>query len=259
MRRAYVDISEGQVHYRTGGRGDNILLLHKTSMSSMEYSKIMPTLAESYRVVAMDTLAYGESDKPPMGYNIEDYARSVVNFLNVLGIKKTNIIGHLTGAAIAVEVAALHPELLEKLVLVSCPYYDPEVRKARLSDHTFGIEEIREDGSHLIDIWNRYRKIAPQAKAENLQRTILGHLMAGPRSHDGHLAVFRYNIEKRLPLIKSPTLLIYDTVGDQFHSRIEATKRLIPDCYVKIIEGGADLIPLERPDEFIQAILDFMK
>ena len=46
----------------------------------------------------------------------------------------------------------------------------------------------------------------PNARAENIQKTILGYLLAGPRAHDGHQAVFRYRIEKRLSKIHCPTL-----------------------------------------------------
>ncbi len=259
MKRAYVDIPEGQVHYQIGGKGEPLLLLHKTALSSREYSEVMPILAQAYRVVAMDTLGYGESDKPPPGYKIEDYARSVISFLGALGIKKTSIAGHLTGAAIAVEVAAAYPDVVDELTLVSCPYYEPEVRKARLADSTFGLEEIREDGSHLIELWRRYRTIMPEAKAENLQRTILGYLLAGPRAHNGHQAVFRYEMEQRLPLIKSPTLLITGGSSDIFHSGLEATKSLVPRCRTAVIEGGGDLIPLEKRDEFTEAVLDFLR
>lgn len=258
MKRAYSDIPEGQIHYQTAGEGDPLLLLHKTSMSSMEYSKVMPILARTYRVVAMDTLGYGESDKPPFDFNIEDYARSVVKFLGALGIRKTSIVGHHTGASIAVELAVAYPDLVDKLILVGCPYYEPQVREARLKDPAFGFEEIKEDGSHLIDIWQRYRAIMPSAKLENLQKTVLGYLMAGRKAHAGHQAVFRYEMGKRLPLIKSPVLLVTGGSQDIFHNRLEATRSLIPRCQTLVIEGGANLIPLEKPCEFTQAILDFL-
>ena len=76
--------------------------------------------------------------------------------------------------------------------------------------------------------------------------------------HDGHYAAFRYEMEKRLPLIKSPTLLIGGTEAP-LHDRLEAVRSLIPRCQLVIIEGGGDLLPLERTDECLKAVLEFLK
>jgi len=228
-------------------------------MSSEEYSEVLPIFSKTHFAVAMDTPGYGNSGGPPRRFDIEDYSTTVMEFLRALGIKKTSIVGHLTGASIGVEVAASHPNLVEKLVLASCPYYHPSMLEERLSVFNFGLEEIREDGSHLVDLWQRYRTIMPQAKPENLQKTILGYLLAGPRAHDGHQAVFRYRVENRLPLLKCPTLLISGGDKDIFHERMEVTKGLIPDCRTRVIDGGGDLIPLEKPAEFAEVTLDFLQ
>jgi pimeloyl-ACP methyl ester carboxylesterase len=56
MKRAYVDIPEGQVHYRTDGSGPVLLLLHRVPTSSALFIKVIPILAKHYRVIAMDIL-----------------------------------------------------------------------------------------------------------------------------------------------------------------------------------------------------------
>jgi pimeloyl-ACP methyl ester carboxylesterase len=259
LKKGYADTPNGQIHYRFDGSGPALLLLHKTSMSSNEYSEVLPIFSKTHFTVAMDTPGYGNSDEPAHFSTIEDHSATVLEFFRALGIKKIRIVGHLTGASIAVEVAASHPDLVEKLVLASCPYYHPDVLQERLSLFNFGLEEIREDGSHLLELWRRYRTIMPQAKPENLQRTILGYLLAGPRAHEGHQAVFRYKVENRLPLLKCPTLLLSGGEKDIFHERMEVTKALIPDCRTQVIDGGGDLIPLEKPAEFAEVTLDFLQ
>ena len=47
MKRAYVDIPEGQIHYRVEGKGDPILLLHAAVTSSNEYTRVIPFLSKS--------------------------------------------------------------------------------------------------------------------------------------------------------------------------------------------------------------------
>lgn len=219
MKRAYADIPEGQIHYQTEGSGEPLLLLHQsTPLSSDEYAKMIPILAKTYRVIAMDTLGFGKSDAPPPLYEMPGYARSVAHFLNTLGISKTSIVGHHTGASIAVEVAAAYPKLVDKLILSGCPHYTPEMREERFKNNP----------------------------------------IARTRSENAHHAAWRYEPEKRLPLIKSPILLLSGT-KDIFYDRLEATKSLIPQCRTKIIEGGDSGIAREMPEEFAQAILEFLK
>ncbi len=258
MKRAYADIPEGQVHYQAEGSGEPLLLLHQTGISSDEYSKMMPLLGKTYRVIAMDTLGYGKSDKPPEGFQIKDYAQSVINFLKALDISRTSIVGHLTGSAIAVELAATNPDLVDKLILCDCPFYSPEMRESRLKDAKFAPWEAKADGSHLTEHWQYFKSYAPHASPESINTVLVATLEAGPRVHDGHHVLFRYEMEKRLPLLKSPTLLISGTEAP-VQERIEAAKSLIPRCRLKIIEGGGDLLPMERTDECVQAMLEFLK
>jgi len=84
-----------------------VLLLHQSPSSSEEYLEVVPYLASNFRVIAMDTLGYGLSDDPPHHYEIADYARSVISFLDALGLTKTNIVGHHTGGTIVVEIGAV--------------------------------------------------------------------------------------------------------------------------------------------------------
>lgn len=258
MKRAYIDIPEGQVHYQTDGSGEPLLLLHQTPLSSDEYAKMIPILAKTCRVVAMDTLGYGKSDVPPRRYEIPDYAQSVVSFLKALGISKTSIVGHHTGAAIAVEVAAADPGLVDKLILSGCPHYTPEMRQQRLNNPRYRPMEIREDGSHTMTIWQNYSAVYRYPSLENRQMVFVNYMMAGTRAEDAHHAIHRYDAETQLPLIKSPTLLMSGT-RDTLFERLEATKSLIPRCRAMVIEGGGPLITLEMSDEFAQAILEFLK
>ena len=62
MRRGYADTAVGQVHYREAGEGEVVVLLHQTASSSIMYYRVMPYLAGRFRVVAMDTPGFGNSD-----------------------------------------------------------------------------------------------------------------------------------------------------------------------------------------------------
>ena len=63
MKRVYVDTPEGQIYCRTNGSGEPVLLLHKASLSSEEFTEVLPLLGKKYRAIAMDVLGCGNSDQ----------------------------------------------------------------------------------------------------------------------------------------------------------------------------------------------------
>ncbi|MFC1930222.1 alpha/beta fold hydrolase, partial [Chloroflexota bacterium] len=231
--------------------------LHKTPFSSEEYLKVIPILSKRYWVVVMDTLGYGNSDQPPQGYRIEDYAQGIVHFLDALHIKKTSIVGNHTGTALGVEVAATCPERVDKLVLLGCSLYTPEEREVFLNNPKYAPIDINKDGSFLMKDWEYCLSNSPYLDLEDSFRMFVAHMMAGPRLHDAHYAAFRYEKGVKLPLVKSPTLLIYGR-EDQFCRKLEAVRDLIPRCKTRVFEKASSGIPLEKPEELAEAVFDFL-
>ena len=129
IRRGFADTPEGQIHYATVGQGKPVLLLHQTPRSWDEYRDVLPIIGQKYWAIAMDTVGFGDSYKPEKEGTIETFAEGVVAFLDAMSIPRTSIIGHHTGGVIAVEVAATHPERVEKLVLSSTLMWMPKIGK----------------------------------------------------------------------------------------------------------------------------------
>ena len=259
MKRGYIDTPEGQIHYQTDGSGQPLLMLHQACVSSDEYLPAIPILAKSCKVVAMDFPAHGNSDVPDREFTVEDYAQNVVSFLNGLGIKRTSIAGHHSGASIAVEVAVAYPEYVDKLILSGCPVYKPEVIEARLrgEDSKYQYMKITEDGAYLAKVWE-IEKAKSRPNLPIWHRMVVNHLMAGERDQDLHHAIFRYDMERRLPLIKSPTLIISGD-KDVFYDMLEYTQSMVPQSKTKVIEGGYLRPALDQPEDFAKAILEFLE
>jgi pimeloyl-ACP methyl ester carboxylesterase len=257
MKKAYADLPEGQIHYLTAGEGEPLVLLHQTPLSLDEYRDMIPFLAKSNKVIAMDSPGYGKSYRPKRKYEIKDYAQCVMIFLDSLGVKKANVVGSHTGAAIAVEASVTDPEHFEKIILSGCPIYKEGEPQRRLKDPKFQPMEIRADGSHLTQIWQIRREWDPNGQPENWNRAVIDHLMAGSAAEDAHHALWNYPISQRLPLIKHATLLISGT-EDVFFNRLEYTKSLIPRCRIQVIEGGGIVIAHSKYKEFAEAVLDFL-
>ena len=257
MTKGYANVPEGQVSYKIEGSGQPILLLHQTPWSYEEYSLMIPILAKSHRVIAMETLGYGYSDDPPREYEIEDYAKSVISFLDALHITKTSIVGHHTGSIIAAEVAAAYPERVHKLILSGLSFREPKESEQLLNEIESQMKPPAEDGSFLIDLWNMIRSYAVQKKMELLLKSFVFNIDSYIRTYDAHHAIVRYNIIPRLPLIKCPTLVLSGS-NDLFIDDIETINKAMPECQTKVIEGAGTAICLEKPEEFASTILEFM-
>ena len=123
MKRTYANIPEGQLHYRTEGNGEPLLLLHAAVSSSNEFTRVIPFMSKYYRVVVMDYLGHAESDPAPYQYQMIDHARTAVSVLYSLGIKKASILGKNAGANVAAELVINWPERVNRLVLSSAGYF----------------------------------------------------------------------------------------------------------------------------------------
>jgi non-heme chloroperoxidase len=95
-----------------------IILLHGYTDSWFSFSPVLPALATSYHVYALDQRGHGESARPAHGYAIADFAADVVAFMDAMGLPSTTLVGHSMGSFVAQQVALAAPERVARLVLI---------------------------------------------------------------------------------------------------------------------------------------------
>ena len=259
MKRGYIDTPEGQVHYRAEGNGEPLLLLHKAGLSSDEYTEMLAYLGKKYRAIAMDVLGYGNTNMPEPAPGFDDYVKNILHFLDAMKIKKTNIAGHLLGSSFAVEIAAVHPERVKKLILWDAIYLEPEVRAATQEEYRTEQMEFKLDGSHLLKVWNA-REPKPDSNLELVQRSAIEYMKSslGTASGVSHRALFSYDIEPKLAQIKCPTLLMHGSGGPLF-ARQAAVRKLIPGCQEITLENTGSFPFWEKPEKVAKVMLDFLQ
>jgi len=264
LKRGFADTVHGQIHYRSEGSGDPVVLLHITPISSDEFVLALPILGEKYRAIAMDTLGYGDSDKPPRQYTLAEYAQSVVDFLDALDIKETALVGTHTGAGIAAEVAAGFPDRVNRLVVNGYPLFTDAELALRRREVPVNLRrteplDLVADGSHLTDAWDQVAQglKLDVSHLEDVHQITTAILKSGPRNLEAHLALWDYDPALRLPRIECPTLILSSS-EDEFCARAEETSRLIPGSRVKIVPGGGLIFPFQAPEDFAQAVISFL-
>jgi pimeloyl-ACP methyl ester carboxylesterase len=261
VHRRFMDTPDGQIHYVTAGTGRPVLLLHQTPRSWDEYRDVIPILANERRVIAMDTIGYGESYKPPGRSDIEDYARGAAALLDGLGVASTAVVGHHTGAVIAMELAVSRPNQVEQLVLSACPFVDSadRDRRQRTGGHRVDHVEPKPDGTHIAELWQIRQKFYPKDRPDLLTRFVADALRAGEKIREGHGACSRYRMEEKIGRVRCPTLVTWGTQDPFAAPQGEVVARHIPGSRVSPIEGGSVAVVDEMPDAFARVVLDFLR
>jgi pimeloyl-ACP methyl ester carboxylesterase len=114
-----------RIHYRRMGAGPGMVLLHGFPQTGHMWRKVMPALAERFTVLAPDLRGYGDSDRPPGGYDKRRMAADLAQVIEALGLTPVVFVGHDRGARVGHRFALDHPSLLTRLVLLDiAPTYD---------------------------------------------------------------------------------------------------------------------------------------
>ena len=107
-------------HVVEAGSGPLVLLLHGFPQFWWAWRHQLAALPDlGLRAVAPDLRGYGASDKPPEGYDAYTLAADIAGLVRALGERKAIVVGHDWGGALAWVVAALHPDVVERLVILS--------------------------------------------------------------------------------------------------------------------------------------------
>ena len=110
-------------HVAEAGEGPLVLLLHGFPQFWWSWHHQLVSLAHAgYRAVAVDLRGYGDSDKPPRGYDGWTLSGDVAGLIKSLGERRAHLVGHGWGGMIAWTVATLQPRLVRSVTAVAAPH-----------------------------------------------------------------------------------------------------------------------------------------
>ena len=102
----------------SGGSGSAVVLIHGYTASMNWFERLTPFLAPEHRVLAVDLLGHGGSDKPGAGYGISDQANAIAEALARMGVSDATVVGHSLGGTVATALAEQSPELASRVVIL---------------------------------------------------------------------------------------------------------------------------------------------
>ena len=123
----FVELEGHWIRYSVVGGGPPVVLVHGWLLSSRIWEQLARRLAQRFTVYTLDLTGFGESDKPATGYGVRYGSRLLYSFCAHFGISRAGVIAHDLGGDMAVKLAADHPDLVGRLVLVATPADDSQI------------------------------------------------------------------------------------------------------------------------------------
>ena len=253
INRYYINVRGRRVHFRSGGAGPVVLLLHQSPQSSTAMLPLAEKLVSRYCVIAPDSPGFGLSDPLTIPtQTIEDMAHALDEFTVAVQLPPATVIGVHTGAEIALEFALRFPGKVDFLVLDGLALFNEE-ESAEILEHYLPPFTPEWDGSHLTWLWARlreqviffpwYRKNREarmhydMPDAEYLHRSFMDFMYAGDHYRGGYGAAFRYRNSAAIKDIIPPTAALYRT-GDVLESHRQRLPALPDHAWSEIIPPG---------------------
>jgi len=245
------------IRYYDVGSGPPLVLIHGLGGDADDWAFCLEALSASHRVIALDVLGFGRSDKPAIEYRISVFVDMLERFLAALGIGRAAVLGHSLGGWIAAAFALKSPDAIDNLVLVDSAGVWGDARELPVDFRVSTREHLREVFDHLFyDKSLATDTLVDLAYALHLERgdgTTIANVLANLR--DG-----REDLDRALGKLQVPTLVIW---GEQDEIIPLATgrrmQRLIANSHLAIIPNCGHLPELENPAEFVRCVLEFLQ
>jgi pimeloyl-ACP methyl ester carboxylesterase len=265
MRRDYIDTPRGQVHLRRAGAGpETILLLHQTASSGAMFERFADALlgtetGSRYSLLAPDTPGFGMSFTPADPYDLDAWAHDLVAVLDGLDITEAHVLGHHTGAAIGICVAAGFRDRVRTLTMIGALGI-PEDERAAWHAEVTGMRPSA-SGAHLAEAWWQVGHIDSQPTAyspalELQHREAVDKLRAGARWHEAYLTVFSTDVADRLTATGAPALLICGR-EDILFPYVSTTLSAKPGIAYVELDAGAYVLD-QQPELVLEPLTEFL-
>src|SRR5262245_44503181 len=256
--------------------GNPIVLIHCYTCSINWWDHLAPLLERDHRVIRVDLLGHGGSDKPSAGYSIDDQATAVAEALAKLGVVNATVVGHSLGGSVVTDLAQRSPQLASRVVIIDQAAqdgFDNESFAQRISywpiigqasDRLLHIAPKSTIRDQYDDAFAPGYDIAsgfdnPDQPVDDLRA------MTYTSYKDTHDAeqdfVDEAPLDERLATAHVPTMVIFGA-EDQIYDAPAAVARYrqsVPGVQTHLIQGAGHSPNVEKPELVAPLILAFAK
>lgn len=212
---SFTTVDDTRIRYvDTRGEGPAVVMIHGFASSLNAWDAVIPALAPGHRVVALDLKGFGWSGRPEGDYDPDTQAELVFGLLDELGVENASIVAHSWGSSVALSMAHLQPDRVDRLALYDAWVYEEQLPVFFHWSRLDGLGELlfalfyRERPADKIEMAFYDPSIIPQALVDNVEEQLdrPGTTAAALSAVRGQ----RYaEIEERYPDVTQPVLLLW--------------------------------------------------
>lgn len=117
-----VSVNGMEMYYEVSGEGDPLIVLHGAHMNIVSMGAIIPRLAETHKVYALELQGHGRTTDIDRPITYEALADDVATFMDAVGLEKADIFGYSMGGVAGLQLAIRHPDKVDHVALASIAY-----------------------------------------------------------------------------------------------------------------------------------------
>ena len=273
----FIPLRDGlRLHVREEGQPEEgssfapLLLLHGfTGSMGAWVPSSTSSLASERRVILVDLLGHGKSDKPTSSgrYSLSELLHDLADVLDALGFERADWLGYSMGGRLALAATILMPERVSRLILESAsPGLRSETERAerRRTDGKLADRLERDGIDAFVKLWMALPLFRTQRR---LDPDLIEAESARRRTNDPHalaacLRGFGTGLQPSfwsdLPEIDAPTLVIIGEEDPKFAEVGREMSGLLPDGKISPFPDADHAVHLERPTEWAWAVRSFL-
>jgi 2-hydroxy-6-oxo-octa-2,4-dienoate hydrolase len=157
-----------RTNYLEAGRGSPVVLIHGSGPGVTAYANwrlTIPALADRFRCLAPDLVGFGYTERPDgITYGVQTWADQIRGFLDAMGLDKASLVGNSLGGAIALRVAARHPDRVDRLALMGSVGVPFELTEEL--DAVWGYQPSLRNMRRIMDVFAYSRELVTDELAE---------------------------------------------------------------------------------------------
>jgi pimeloyl-ACP methyl ester carboxylesterase len=248
----WAEFEKNKVHYYDTGKGKNAIVFIHGWTCSADFWKANYNAFPEYRVIALDLIGHGQSDRPKAAYTMEYFAKSVEAVMKKAGVKKAVLIGHSMGTPVARQFYRLFPGKTLGIVIVDGglrPFAPKDVMQ-------HFIDGMR--GNYKQSSARMVAGMVQTIKDEALKKFIVDGMSATPE--DVSLSAMEGMIDEKNwagDKIDAPVLAIY-AQGPWPPDNETFLRSLAPSAEYNMWTGVGHFLMMEKPKEFNEAVRGYI-
>ena len=264
-KESVIEVEGTDVHYVQAGQGQDLVMVSGLLASSRAFDFVLDPFAKNFRTIAVDLPGFGVSGRHLMErrYSPGEHAKTVVGLMDKLGIKQTGLIGDSYGCAVAMVAATDYPDRISYLVLQGPPKFDFLKKITKFPEHVSIrlAKDIR--GAKGLAFW--FRRLNPEFMNMTQEQLInADNRLSAVSARAGIQAGFdvvNFDFAVCATKLTVPTLIIE---GNNPVALAVSSARIIKESAVEGLVtinrfNGSHTLLQQRPNDFVEAVVDFKK